>query len=422
MKNQNRSKATPYAENWQRRITGRRLLGGIFLLGLGILFIAGCSGKKSEQPKTAPALPVTVETVSRKNIPMQLRTMGNVEAYTTVGVKAQIGGTLSKVHFIEGQDIKKGNLLFTIDPRPFEASLKQAEAALARDRVQYGNAKKDASRYAELVKKGYVSLEQYEQLRTNADALESVVQADMSQVENAKLQLEYCFIHAPGSGRAGSLLLHEGNLVKANADTPMVVINQIQPVNVTFTVPEKNLSEIRKYMAAGKLGVEAFLSAEDKSPARGSLSFVDNAVDKATGTIMMKATFANQDRRLWPGQFVNVVITLSIQQDVAVVPSGTVQTGQQGQYVYVVKGDAAELRPVIAGTDYQGLTVIEKGLESGEQVVTDGQMRLMPGARVVIKQPQASKGNEQREKGEEQGGKYIGQNQQPGDPARDKAK
>jgi multidrug efflux system membrane fusion protein len=194
-----------------------------------------------------------------------------------------------------------------------------------------------------------------------------------------------------------------------------VVINQIQPVNVTFNLPEKYLPEIRKYMTIGKLTVEALLSADDKSPSKGALGFIDNAVDASTGTIIMKASFSNQDRRLWPGQFVNVIITLAIQQDVTVVPAGTVQTGQQGQYVYVVKGDVAELRPVTAGTDYQGLTVIEKGLEPGEQVVTDGQMRLKPGARVVIKQSQTAKS-------EEQGAKNIGQNQQPEVLTKDKSK
>lgn len=415
MKKQSKRNVIPSVEHRQAGDTRKSLLAGIFLLSIGMLFLSGCSGKKSEQPKMMPAAPVTVETVSRKNVPIQLRTIGNVEAYTTVGVKAQTGGILSKVHFTEGQDIKKGNLLFTIDPRPFEASLKQSEAALARDRAQYENAKKDAGRYAELVRKGYVSQEQYEQLRTNADALESVVQAGTAQVENAKLQLGYCTIHAPVSGRTGSLLLHEGNLVKANSDTPMVVIHQIQPVNVVFTVPEKFLPEIRKYMTTRKLTVEALLSADDKSPSRGSLSFIDNAVDVTTGSIMMKASFPNEDRRLWPGQFVNVIITIAVQQDVTVVPSGTVQTGQQGQYVYVVKGEVAELRPVIAGLDYQGLTVIEKGVESGEQVVTDGQMRLMPGARVAIKQPQGAKS-------EEQGTKNMGQNQQSEVPAKDKAK
>ena len=372
------------------RKTGSRwksFFAGIFLIGLGVFLLIGCSGKKSEQKGMMPAAPVTVETVLRKSVPLQLRAIGNVEAYTTVGIKAQIGGTLAKVHFTEGQDIQKGGLLFTIDPRPYEAALKQAEAALARDRAQYENAKKDASRYSELVKKGYVSQEQYEQLRTNAEALESVVQADLAQVENAKLQLGYCFIHAPISGRAGSLLLHEGNLVKANADTPMVVINQIQPVNVTFSLPEKYLSEVRKYMTSGKLGVEAFLSQEDKSPSKGSLTFIDNAVDATTGTIMMKASFPNTDRRLWPGQFVNVVMTLAVQQDVAVVASAAVQTSQQGQFVYVVKGDTAELRPVTSGNDYEGMTVIEKGLAPGEEVVTDGQIRLMPGARIVVRKP-----------------------------------
>ena len=180
--------------------------------------------------------------------------------------------------------------------------------------------------------------------------LKQLSRLTLEQVENAKLQLQYCFIHAPVSGRTGNLLLHEGNLVKANADTPMVVINQIQPVNVTFSVPEKYLPEVRKYMTGGKLGVEAFLSAEDKSPAKGSLSFIDNTVDTTTGTIVMKASFPNQDRRLWPGQFVNVVMTLTVQQDATVVPSAAVQTGQQGQFVYVVKGDKAELRPVTAGS------------------------------------------------------------------------
>ena len=245
MKDYNKAMATPSVANrtghaWQG------LFAGIFLAVCVVSFMSGCS-KKAEPPKMMPAAPVTVETVSKRSVPMQLHAIGNVEPNTTVGIKAQIGGTLAKVHFTEGQDVQKGSLLFTIDPRPFEAALRQSEATLARDRAQYENAKKDASRYAELVKKGYVSQEQYEQLRTNADALESVVQADPEQVENAKLQLQYCFIHAPVSGRTGNLLLHEGNLVKANADTPMVVINQIQPVNVTFSVPEKYLTEVRKY-------------------------------------------------------------------------------------------------------------------------------------------------------------------------------
>ena len=387
MKNQNKRNKTLFARNLRTGDTVKRLFHGIFVAGLGVIFLAGCSGKKAEQPANKPAAPVTVENVSRKTVPVQLRAIGNVEASTTVGIKAQIDGTVVKVHFTEGQAVQKGSLLFTIDSRPFEAALRQSEAALARDRAQYENAKKDAGRYAELVKKGYVSQEQYEQIRTNADALEAVVQADMAQVQNAKVQLGYCSIHAPISGRTGSLLLYEGNLVKANADTPMVIINQIQPVNVTFTLPEQYLSEIRKDMTAGKLAVEATISREDKNPSRGSLSFIDNAVDKATGTIAMKASFPNRDNRLWPGQFVDVVMTLAVQRDVAVVASAAIQTGQQGQFVYVVKGDTAEMRPVVTGVDYDGMTVIQKGVGPGEEVVTDGQIRLFPGAKIVVRKP-----------------------------------
>jgi membrane fusion protein, multidrug efflux system len=414
MENQNNRMSAPSVADQRTGDAWKSLTAGIFLVGLGAFLLAGCSGKKAEQSGPPPA-PVTVETASRKSVPVQLRTMGNVEAFTTVGIKARLDGTLTRVHFTEGQDVQKGALLFSIDPRPFEAALRQSEATLARDRAQFENAQKDAGRYAELSRKGYVSQEQYEQLRTNADALSAVVQADLAQVENAKLQLGYCSIYAPVSGRTGGLLLHEGNLVKANADTPMVIINQIQPVNVTFTVPEKDLSEIRKYMASGKPGVEAFLSAEDKSPTRGSLSFIDNAVDKATGTIMMKASFPNQDRHLWPGQYVNVVMTLAVRNDATVVPSAAVQTSQQGQFVYVVKGDTAEFRPVTAGIEYGGLTVIEVGVAPDEQVVTDGQVRIVPGGKIAIKQPQGAGNNAQ-------GPKSMGQNQQPEAPARDKVK
>jgi len=414
MTNRNKGVASPSVAGQRTAEVRKRLAACILMIGLGVFLLTGCSSKKAQQSGPPPA-PVTVETASLKSVPVQLRTMGNVEPFTTVGIKARIDGVLNKVHFTEGQDVQKGALLFTIDPRPFEAALKQAEASLARDRAQFENAKKDAGRYAELAKKGYVSQEQYEQLRTNADALSAVDQADQAQVENAKLQLGYCYIHSPVSGRAGGLLLHEGNLVKANADTPMVVINQIQPVNVTFPVPEKDLPEIRKYMAAGKLDVEAFLSAEDKSPVSGSLSFIDNAVDKATGTIALKATFLNQDRRLWPGQFVNVVMTLAVRKDATVVPSAAVQTSQQGQFVYVVKGDTAEIRPVTAGIEYEGVTVIENGVSPGEQVVTDGQVRIIPGGKVAINQPQGA-GNVG------QGAKGTGQGPQPVSPVKDKAK
>ena len=236
------------------------------------------------------------------------------------------------------------------------------------------------------MKKGYVAQEQYDQISTNAASFEAIVNADMAVVENARLQLKYCYIYSPITGRTGNLIADEGNLIKANADTAMVVINQVQPIYVSFSVPEQNLPEIKKYMAEGKLRVEAFLSKEDVNPEQGVLTFIDNAVDLATGTIELKGTFANKGKRLWPGQFVNAVLTLTSQPDAIIVPSQSIQTGQKGQYVFVIKNDlTVEDRPVIVGRTLNSETVIDKGLQSGERVVTDGQLRLVPGAKVEIK-------------------------------------
>ncbi|MBI5640093.1 MAG: efflux RND transporter periplasmic adaptor subunit [Nitrospirae bacterium] len=364
--------------------------GAIGLISVALVlggFLQACSKGKSAQVPRKPAVPVTVEPVTEKAVPVQLTAIGNVEAIATIQVRSQAGGILQKVHFKEGQDVAKGALLFTIDPRPYEAQVKQAEANLARDRAQMENAFEEARRYEELVKKGYVAREQYERFRTNAIAYEATVNADRAMLENARLQLKYCYIYAPVSGRTGSLLADEGNLIKANADSAMVVINQIQPIYVTFSVPEQKLSHIKKQMAEGRLKVGAFLSREDRTPAEGLLTFVDNAVDLATGTIRLKGTFPNTDRRLWPGQFVNTVLTLRTISNATVVPSQAVQTGQQGQFVFTVKPDSTvELRPVITGLSHEGFTLIEKGLQPGEKVVTDGQMRLVPGAKIEIKE------------------------------------
>jgi membrane fusion protein, multidrug efflux system len=347
--------------------------------------VTACSGKKQQPPQKLP-VPVSAGTVVQKTVPVQIRAIGNVEAYSTVSVKSQIGGILTRVHFREGQDVNNGALLFTIDPRPYEAALKQAEANLAKDRAQLENARKEVQRYAELAKKGYVAQEQYDQISTNAASLEAIVNADIAVVENARLQLKYCYIYSPITGRTGNLAANEGNLIKANADTAMVVINQFQPIYVTFSVPEQNLSEIKRYMAEGKLRVEAFLSKEDEKPEQGVLTFVDNAVDLATGTIKLKGTFANKEKRLWPGQFVNVVLTLTSQPNAVVVPSQSIQMGQKGQYVFLIKNDlTVEDRPVVVGRTLNGETVIEKGLQAGETVVTDGQLRIVPGAKVEIK-------------------------------------
>jgi len=370
-----------------------------------VIFLLAACGKKAEQKLAGiPPAPVTVGVVTQKAVPLQILVIGTVEPSSTVAVKAQIGGTLTRTHFTEGQDVKKGDLLFTIDPRPYEAALKQAEAIAARDRAQYENARAEERRYSELVKKGYVSQTQYEQVRTNAVALEALVQSSGAQVENARLQLAYCTIRSPFAGRTGSLSVYEGNLIKANADTAMVTINQIQPVNVSFAVPEKTFPEIKKYMAGGALKVEALVSKNDTNPMQGKLAFIDNAVDTATGTIRLKGSFLNSDRKLWPGQFVNVVLTLATQKNAVVVPTQAVQTGQKGQFVFVIKADSTvEVRPVVASRVFGEETVIESGLTPSEKVVTDGQLRLAPGAKVEIKESKerGAKSIEQNGKAEE---------------------
>jgi len=356
----------------------------ILLSVLLLLLISSCSDQA--QPPKKPPVPVTAGTVIQKTVPIQLRTIGNVEAYSTVSVKSQIGGVLTRVHFREGQDVSKGAFLFTIDPRPYEAALKQAEANLAKNNAQLAHARKEAQRYAELVKKGYVAQEQYDQISTNAASFEATVNADMAVVENARLQLKYCSIYSPISGRTGNLMANEGNLIKANADTAMVVINQVQPIYVSFTVPEQYLGEIKKYMSSGRLNVALVIGKDENYQESGVVTFVDNAVDAATGTIQLKATFANRQRFLWPGQFITAVMTLTTKPNAIVVPSQAIQTGQEGLYVFVIKADlTVEGRPVIAGITRDGETVIEKGLQPGEQVVTDGQLRLVPGAKVEIK-------------------------------------
>ena len=359
------------------------------------------------------ALPVEVATVVQKRVPVQLRTIGTVQAYSTVTVKSRVAGQIMRVSFTEGQDVTRGALLFVIDPRPFEAVLKQveanleknlaqvrqAEANLERDMAQEKNAKADAERLKILFEKGVVPQQQYDKLQTNWEALVATVQADRAAkanaeaavladkaaIENAKLQLSYCSIHSPMDGRTGSLIVQEGNIVKEN-DANLVVVNQIAPIHVTFSVPEQYLQEIRKYMAMGNLKVNALVPNDHASPEEGLISFVDNAVDSSTGTIKLKGTFANKGKRLWPGQFVNVVLTLTQVPRAAVVPSQAIQTGQQGQYVFVVKKNlTVEIRPIASGLTLNNETVVQKGLDPGEIVVTDGQLRLYPGAKVEIK-------------------------------------
>ncbi len=354
-----------------------------------LAFLSACSqnGARGDvaQPFMSVVAPVTVAPVAQKTVPVELRAIGNVEAYSTVSVKSQVEGQLERVYFREGQDVKKGDLLFTIDSRPFEAALRQAEANLARDQAQEKNARAQADRSEKLFESGIVSKDQFDQVRTNFDALQAAVRADQAAVENAKIQLGYCSIRSPIEGRTGNLMVHEGNVVKAN-DTALVVINQINPLYVDFSVPEQFLPEIKKYQTRGKLKVEAIMPNEEARPEQGVLTFVNNAVDSGTGTILLKGAFPNTEKRLWPGQFVNVVLVLTSLPNAVVVPSQAVQTGQQGQYAFVVKPDlTVDLRPVATGETIGGETVIEKGLQPGEKVVTDGQLLLRPGAKVEVK-------------------------------------
>ena len=367
----------------------RRAAVAVLLCVITVASLSACS--KAKQPLSR-IVPVVAETAAQKNVPLQIKAIGNVEAYNTVAVKSQVNGEISEVFFSEGKDVRKGKLLFRIDPRPFESALRQAESALARDRAQARNAQEEAKRYAGLAGKGFVSQQEFERARTNADALDAVVQADEAAVENARLQLEYTAIMSPIDGKTGAITVQKGNVVKAN-EAALVTINQITPVYVTFSVPEQELAGIKKHQAAGDLHVEVLASPGAK-PAAGRLTFIDNKVNMQTGTILLKATFANQDHALWPGQFVDVVLTLTTEKDRVVVPTHAVQTGQQGQFVYVVKDDkTVELRPVSPARTVGDLTVIDKGLQAGETVVTDGQLRLTPGAKVEIK-PSAA---EQRE-------------------------
>ena len=357
---------------------------GLWIVILLLMATCACGSKKGQAPPKA--IPVLADTVIQKAVPVEIGVIGNCQAYSMVSVKSMVAGEISQVHFTEGQDVAKGDLLFTIDPRPFEAALKQAQANLERDRVQAENAKINAQRYEVLVAKQAVSRQQYDQFRTNAEALEATVRLDEAAVENAKVMLSYCFVRSPIDGRTGNLLITRGNLIKAN-DVPLITINQIKPIYVAFSVPEQNLAEIKKYRVAGKsLKVEALPPNDTKAAEQGVLTFIDNTVDNTTGTILLKGTFSNKYRRLWPGQFVNVRLVLTTQPNAIVVPAQAVQTGQQGQYVFVIKPDlTVEARPVMVNRTINNDMIIDKGLKAGERVVTDGQLLLVPGAKVEVK-------------------------------------
>jgi multidrug efflux system membrane fusion protein len=358
-------------------------------------------------------VPVLVAVVAQKNVPVEVQVIGNVEAYATIAVKAQVGGQLTHVYFQEGDYVKKGDQLFTIDPRPLDAAVNQAVANNARDQASLGQAKANLARdvaqaryaeaqsvrYAELFKSGIISKDQDEQLRATADAQNQAVAADeaaiksaeaaigasQAAIETTRIQLEYTSIRSPIDGRTGAINVKLGNVVTA-ITVDLMSINQVEPIYVTFSVPEAQLPAIKRYMAEGKLPVRAQPQDNPESAETGVLTFVDNAVDMTTGTIKLKGTFPNTDRRLWPGEFVRVTLRLTTQSNAVVVPNEAVQTGQNGSFVYVVKQDrTVESRPVTTGARVDQDMVVDQGLEPGETVVTEGQLRLAPGSRVVVR-------------------------------------
>lgn len=388
-----------------------RFAAHIWLATIALVAFTGCA-KRGEQKQAGPsAPPVVVSEVRRQQVPLEIRAIGNVEPYSTVPVRARVSGPIERVFFEEGQDVKKGQLLFQIDPRDFQQAMREAEAAIAnaraaqeqaqanyeRDMAQARNARAQASRYASLAAEGIVAREENERYETAAVAAEKTAAASKTTISSAaaavlgaeaklaeaRLQSSYTRIEAPVSGRTGSLLAKTGNLVTANAENPLVVINQVAPAFARFAIPEGTLTQLRAHAARGALTVTA-VPPNSASPVQGTLDFLDNEVDQSTGTIILKARFANTDRKLWPGQFVNVVVQLA-QPTETVVPTAAVRASQTGSYVFVVKADlTAEQRTVEAARDWGDLTVIRRGVNPGERVIVEGQLRVKGGAKVQI--------------------------------------
>jgi multidrug efflux system membrane fusion protein len=388
----------------------------LFAPALIALSLAACSGQKAADPQAGGGrgrggggpVPVVTTHAQTKQVPVQIPAVGTAEAVSSVQIRAQVTGQLSAVHFSEGQEVAKGQPLFSLDPRPFDAALQQAEAVLARDSATAKNATAQQTRYEDLYKRGLIPRDQYEAQVANAASLQATLAADQAAVETAKLNLQYTHIAAPIAGRTGTLGVHAGDLVRANDTIAMVVINQLTPIYVTFSVPGRYLTDIRKFQAQKPLLIETrgqvslppgaqppapSSSAPDETDPSlaatqpvetGRVSFIDNTVDSTTGTIKLKGTFQNSDHALWPGLFVQVTLNLTTDPSAIVVPANAVQASQTGQYVYVVKADkTVELRTVTVERQQGDEMVIARGLSAGEEVVTDGQLRLTPGARVT---------------------------------------
>ena len=376
--------------------TGRRVLlaSAVVVAGVAVVlagyYTTDFRAKEARKaPKGPPAVPVTVAAALQESMPIRVAAIGNVEAYQTVAVKARVDGQIVTVNFREGQSVAKGEVLFRIDPRPYEATLRQAEANALRDRAARDQARSQAKRYQELLEKNFISKEAYAQIRTNAETAEATAKASQAALENARLNLEYCTIYSPLDGYVGKVLLQAGNMVRANDVNPLVVINQVRPIYVNFAVPEQNLPDVRKYQALSPLRVDVVPTDPTTAATTGQLIFIDNAVDPSTGTIRLRAQFDNADAKLWPGQFVNVRVQLYEKADAIVIPSGALQTGPDGQYVYIVDNESlAQVRRINVERT-EGERAIVSGLKQGERVVTRGQLRLSPKTRVQIAKPAA---------------------------------
>jgi len=369
-----------------------------FLLATALLLVVALTacGKKDVQAAapggagaSRPAAPVVVATVEQRDVPVQIRAIGNVEAYQSVQVKSMVNGQIEKIFFKEGQDVRQGQLLFQLDRRPFEADLEKALGTLRHDEATATQSELQAKRYTELEQQGVISKEQADQFRAQAKADASAVYADKAAVDAARVQLAYTDIAAPINARTGAVMIHKGNLVKAN-DTPYLVqLNQVAPIYVTFSIPETDLAEVRQFAASHQLKVMATPKGQNTTPAVGELTFIDNGVDTTTGTVKLKATFTNKDRRLWPGEFADVVLDLSTRKNAILVPTKAVQSGQQGDYVYVVTPqNTAESRNVQPSGTFQNMTIVSAGVQPGEKVITEGLLRVAPNSKVVVQNSQ----------------------------------
>lgn len=351
-------------------------------LPFAVLLLAGCGGKApAPEKKDSAPVSVVVAPAILTDVPKTLRAVGNVEASHTVAVRARVDGELMEVRFREGDMVKVGQVLFEIDPRPYRAVLEEARATLVRHQAELGNAEAQAKRYQELLRLNFVSKEAAAQMQTNYEVAQANVAADEAALERARLNLEFCTIHSPISGKTGALMVHQGNLVRAQDPAPLVVVNKVMPVWASFDVPEKEILQARQAMQKGKVRVLA--KADERNPSLGELFFIDNAAKPQTGTVRLKAAFANEDLRLWPGQFVTVEVLLGEEKGKVAVPSQALQVGPEGRFAYVLRQDGTvEAREVQAGRPFGDLTVVEKGLSPGEEVVVEGHLRLAPGIRV----------------------------------------